>query len=70
MPQFERAVAAACAADPWLRDNPAEVSWPGGQFASGWLDQAHPLIGEVGAAIHDLSGALSGGRCGARTAAT
>ena len=54
--QFERAIAAACAADPWLRDNPAEVSWPGGQFASGWLDQAHPLIGEVGSAIQDLTG--------------
>lgn len=44
---LERAVAAACAADPWLRDHPATVSWSGGQFASGSIDSAHPLIDEV-----------------------
>jgi acetylornithine deacetylase len=40
---FERCVARACAADPWLRDHPAAVSWPGGQFASGRLPAGHPL---------------------------
>ena len=32
---FEDAVAAAAAADPWLRDHTPRVTWPGGQFASG-----------------------------------
>lgn len=32
---FEVAVAAACASDPWLADHPVEVTWWGGQFASG-----------------------------------
>ncbi|MCT7356633.1 M20/M25/M40 family metallo-hydrolase, partial [Streptomyces sp. 15-116A] len=27
---LERCVAQACAADPWLRDHPATVTWPGG----------------------------------------
>jgi len=53
---FEQAIAAACALDPWLSDHPAEVSWPGGQFASGMLDAAHPLITEMSTAITDLSG--------------
>jgi acetylornithine deacetylase len=44
---LERAVAEACARDPWLRDNPVEVTWPGGQFASGRIDSTHPLVHEV-----------------------
>ena len=32
---FEERVAEASAADPWLRDHPVDVSWSGGQFASG-----------------------------------
>jgi acetylornithine deacetylase len=51
---LEGAVARAGAADPWLRDHPAEVTWPGGQFASGWLEQDHPLIDEVSLAISDV----------------
>lgn len=34
---FEAAVRDTGSSDPWLRDNPAVVSWPGGQFASGRL---------------------------------
>ena len=30
-----RAVGDACQRDPWLRDHPVQLSWPGGQFASG-----------------------------------
>ncbi len=45
------AVAEACARDPWLRDHPVEIGWPGGQFAPGRLDPAHPLIDEVLASI-------------------
>lgn len=33
--EFEVAVAQACAADAWLADHPVEVTWWGGQFASG-----------------------------------
>lgn len=44
---FEQTVTAACSRDPWLRDHPAQVSWPGGQFASGRIEATHPLVPEV-----------------------
>ena len=50
------AVAAACAADPWLRDHPVEVQWWGGQFAPGRTDPDHPLVHGLRAAR-----AVSGG---------
>ncbi len=53
---LESAVARAAASDPWLRDHPVEVSWPGGQFASGRIDGAHPFIDEVSLAIADTEG--------------
>lgn len=53
---FEERVAAACAKNPWLVDNPAIVTWPGGQFASGSIDQQHEFIDEVSASISDLTG--------------
>ena len=53
---FERAVAAAGARDAWLRDHPVEVRWPGGQFSSGWIDAAHPLIDDMSRAIRDVEG--------------
>ncbi|MEP6479640.1 MAG: ArgE/DapE family deacylase [Rhodoglobus sp.] len=53
---FERAVAETARTDPWLADNPPVVTWPGGQFASGRLDAAHPLIDEVASSITDLGG--------------
>ncbi|MCY7412070.1 MAG: ArgE/DapE family deacylase [Salinibacterium sp.] len=53
---FENRVATICESDPWLRDNPARVTWPGGQFASGRLRDDHPFIDEMEAAIVDLSG--------------
>lgn len=48
---LELAIAEVCRRDPWLRDNPVEVAWPGGQFASGRVDAAHPLVDEVISAI-------------------
>jgi acetylornithine deacetylase len=54
--EFETAVRDAGAADPWLRDHPAVVTWPGGQFASGRLRDDHPFIDEVAASVSDLSG--------------
>src|SRR5690554_3509058 len=53
---FEERVAAACQKDAWLRDNPAVVTWPGGQFASGSIDSQHEFIDEVSASISDLTG--------------
>lgn len=53
---LERAIAAASERDPWLRDYPVEVRWPGGQFASGWIDAGHPLIVEMSRAVQDVEG--------------
>jgi acetylornithine deacetylase len=53
---LEAAIARAGAADPWLRDHPVEVTWPGGQFASGRIDGAHPFIDEVALSIADVEG--------------
>lgn len=52
---FERCVAEACAADPWLRDHPVAVTWPGGQFASGRLPAVHPLRDVVRTAYADVA---------------
>ncbi|MFL6079398.1 MAG: ArgE/DapE family deacylase [Ornithinibacter sp.] len=49
--ELEDAVAAAAARDPWLRDHPPAVTWPGGQFASGQLAEGHPLVDEVADAV-------------------
>ncbi|MFF3344765.1 ArgE/DapE family deacylase [Streptomyces sp. NPDC002779] len=54
--EFERCVARACAEDPWLRENPAQVTWPGGQFASGALPDGHPLAELVRDARSDAVG--------------
>lgn len=54
---LERAVAEACAADAWLRDHPVEVTWWGGQFASGRTPADARVITEVSAAHRALVGA-------------
>ena len=53
---FARAIDAVSARDPWLRDHPVILSWPGGQFASGWLDSGHPLIEEMAQSVMDVAG--------------
>jgi acetylornithine deacetylase len=53
---LERAVRDAGARDPWLRDHPVEVSWPGGQFGSGRIDATHPFVGEVVGAVRAVEG--------------
>jgi acetylornithine deacetylase len=50
---FEAAVHEACVADPWLRDHPVEVAWPGGQFASGRMPAGHPVLDLVRTATVD-----------------
>ncbi|MFI7410903.1 ArgE/DapE family deacylase [Streptomyces sp. NPDC049627] len=62
---FERCVAEACAGDPWLREHPAVVSWPGGQFASGRLPEGHPLPGVIRGAYADAVGGGGLRKCGA-----
>ncbi|AJC60737.1 ArgE/DapE family deacylase [Streptomyces sp. 769] len=54
---FETCVAQTCAQDPWLRDHPAIVTWPGGRFASGRLPAGHPL----GALVRDAHADAVGG---------
>lgn len=58
--ELEDAVAAAAARDPWLRDHPPLVTWPGGQFASGRLAEGHPLVDEVADAVALVSGRRPG----------
>ena len=57
---FEAAVAALGEQDPWLREHPVEVGWPGGAFASGALPDGHPLLAET------LAAATVAGACGLR----
>ncbi|QIM23234.1 ArgE/DapE family deacylase [Phycicoccus sp. HDW14] len=53
---FERCVAQAAATDPWLREHPPVVTWPGGAFASGRLRDGHPLAAEVAGAVEAVGG--------------
>ncbi len=56
MAEFETCVSETCADDPWLRDHPATVTWPGGRFASGQLPPGHPLGALVSDAHTDAVG--------------
>ncbi len=53
---FEERVAEAVSRDPWLRDHPVEVTWSGGQFASGRFPDAHPFLNTVADAWSDVAG--------------
>jgi len=53
---LEEAVAQACAGDAWLRRNPVEVEWWGGQFAPGRLPAGSTLLGQVRAAHRAATG--------------
>lgn len=62
---LEQAVVTACAEDPWLRDNPAQVEWWGGRFASGALPEDSDLVERVRRAH---AAATEGDLAGVRTA--
>ncbi len=47
--EFEAAVARAD--HPYLRENPATVTWPGGRFAAGALPHGDPFLDQVRAAV-------------------
>lgn len=53
---LESAVAAACAADAWLRDHPVTVEWWGGQFASARLPPTSGLPRRVASAHAAVGG--------------
>ncbi|UYM06771.1 ArgE/DapE family deacylase [Solicola gregarius] len=55
---FFSAVMAACMNDPWLREHPVELTWPGGLFAPGQLIDGHPLLEQVQRAAVDAGAAL------------
>jgi len=44
---FEAALAGLGDRDPWLRDHPVSVTWPGGAFAPGALPDGHPLLDQT-----------------------
>lgn len=54
--ELEAAVAAACAADPWLAEHPVTVEWWGGQFASGRLPAGSGLVERVAGAHVAVTG--------------
>jgi len=52
--ELEEAVLTAAATDPYLRDHPPVVTWPGGQFRGGHLPPGHglrDLVGDAHAAV-------------------
>ena len=55
MAEFEQAVRAAD--DPWFREHPVDISWPGGRFAAGSLPSGHPFGDEVASAVVAAGGA-------------
>jgi len=60
---LERAVARACAADPWLARHPVRVQWWGGQFAPGQVPQTCEVtraVGDAHAAVHGQQPAVHG----------
>lgn len=53
---LEESVVAAAGADPWLRDHPPVVRWPGGQFASGrYAEERRRLARLVSGAHADVT---------------
>ncbi len=53
---LEGRLAEACAAHPFLRSSPVQVTWPGGQFAPGRTPADAPLRSVVSSAQADLTG--------------
>ncbi len=54
--ELRAVIAAACAADPWLRDHPAQVELVGGLFSSAEIADDHPLPVALAGAIEAVLG--------------
>ena len=54
---FAAALRSSCQEDAWLRDNPVEIEWWGGQFASGRTTTDAPIVATVRRAHAVASGA-------------
>jgi acetylornithine deacetylase len=54
--ELRAVIAAACAADPWLRDHPATVEITGGRFSSAEIADDHPLPAGLARAVDDALG--------------
>ena len=54
--ELRAVIAGACAADPWLRDHPAQVELVGGLFSSAEIADDHPLPVALAGAIEDVLG--------------
>lgn len=52
--EFEAAVAAGAARDPWLVRTPPAVDWVGGQFLPGRTDPSDPVVGTITEAVGDV----------------
>jgi len=56
--QFEQTIQLLAETDPWLQAHPVEVSWTGGQFASGSIPTDHLLVRLCAQCIQDVSGQI------------
>lgn len=54
--ELEDAVKAFCAADPWLRANPATVEWWGARYLPAEIPADHPLVETLVSSGRDISG--------------
>ncbi|MDX1494612.1 MAG: ArgE/DapE family deacylase, partial [Longimicrobiales bacterium] len=58
--ELERAVAAAAAADPFLREHPPRVEWWGGRFLAAATDPSDPLVTTLREAAKSVGGTSPG----------
>ncbi|MBI0576008.1 peptidase [Neobacillus cucumis] len=42
--------------DEWFRDNPLQIEWFGGRWIPGSLESDHPLMKELSASFHEITG--------------
>ena len=54
--ELEATVAEVAARDPYLRDHPPRVTWPGGVFRGGRLPPEHPLGARIAAGHRNVTG--------------
>jgi acetylornithine deacetylase len=51
---LEQAIARAARRDAWLREQPPELTWWGGQFDSAEIEESHALVQAVAGALRDF----------------